>query len=177
METRTSKLIIGTAGGTAAKGSKTYKISIPSKWVRELSLDEKKLQLVFDGKSILVKPEESLAAFIENKKQRGHRLIKIRVFNHNDLCAVICADYSDQTVKYEAYEKNYLNTPFGNNLYPDFDDYEDYLKERCIPESRMGLSEYLDALNVDSFNPLEIIKKTKGVMAEDHVRLEVEEIG
>ena len=41
METRNTKLIVGTAGGTAGKGSKTYKISIPSKWVNELDLEHK----------------------------------------------------------------------------------------------------------------------------------------
>ena len=40
MDKRIAKLIVGSSGGTAGKGAKTYKISLPTKWVNELSLDE-----------------------------------------------------------------------------------------------------------------------------------------
>ena len=69
-----------------------------------------------------------------------------------------------------------MKTPFGNNKNPDFSDFESFLEERCIPESRAGIREYLNVLNIDSYEPLEIIKKTKGVMAEDNIHLELEEL-
>lgn len=176
METRNTKLIVGTAGGTAGKGSKTYKISIPSKWVNEMDLEHKDIELRFDGKSITVKPQESLSEFIRSKKLLGHKLIKLSVFDSDCLCSVICADFSDKTVKHEDYTNDCMKTPFGNNKNPDFSDFENFLKERCIPESRAGIKEYLDVLNLDSYEPLEIIKKTKGVMAEDNIHLELEEL-
>ena len=176
METRNTKLIVGSAGGTAGKGCKTYKITIPSKWVNEMDLENKNIELCFDGKSITVKPQESLIEFIENKKLLGHTLIKFSVFDGDDLCSVICADFTDETVKHEDHIKNCMKTPFGNNKNPDFSDFENFLKERCIPESRAGIREYLDVLNIDSYEPLEIIKKTKGVMAEDQIHLELEEL-
>ena len=176
METRNTKLIIGAAGGTAGKGSKTYKISIPSKWVNEMGLEHKDIELCFDGKSITVKPQESLSEFIGNKKALGHKLIKLSVFDGNALCTVICADYTDKTVKHEDHIKKLVKTPFGNNTNPDFSDFEGFLEERCIPKSRAGIREYLDVLNIESFEPLEIIKKTKGIMAEDQIHLELEEI-
>ncbi len=176
METRKAKLIVGSAGGTAGKGSKTYKISIPSKWVNEMDLEHKDIELCFDGKSITVKPQESLSEFIGGKKALGHKLIKLSVFDGDDLCSVICADLTDKTVKHEDYTKNCMKTPFGNNKNPDFSDFESFLEERCIPESRAGIQEYLNVLNIDSYEPLEIIKKTKGVMAEDNIHLELEEL-
>ena len=176
METRNTKLIVGTAGGTAGKGSKTYKISIPSKWVNEMDLEHKDIELCFDGKSITVKPQESLSEFIGSKKLLGHTLIKLSVFDGSNLCSVICADFTDKTVKHEDYTNDYVKTPFGNNKNPDFSDFESFLEERCIPKSRAGIREYLDVLNLDSYEPLEIIKKTKGVMAEDQIHLELEEL-
>ena len=176
METRKAKLIVGSAGGTAGKGSKTYKISIPSKWVNEMDLEHKDIELCFDGKSITVKPQESLSEFIGGKKALGHKLIKLSVFDGDDLCSVICADFTDKTVKHEDHTKNCMKTPFGNNKNPDFSDFESFLEERCIPESRAGIREYLNVLNIDSYEPLEIIKKTKGVMAEDNIHLELEEL-
>ena len=176
METRNTKLIVGVAGGTAGKGSKTYKISIPSKWVNEMDLELKDIELCFDGKSITVKPQESLSEFIGGKKALGHKLIKLSVFDGNDFCSVICADFTDQTVKHENHTNDYVKTPFGNNKNPDFSDFESFLEERCIPKSRAGIREYLDVLNIESYEPLEIIKKTKGIMAEDNIHLELEEL-
>ena len=38
------------------------------------------------------------------------------------------------------------------------------------------LKEYLNAIGVDEYNPVEIIRKTKGKMAEDQSWLEVTEL-
>ncbi len=101
METRNAKLIIGKAGGTAGKDSKTYKISIPSKWVNEIGLEHRNIELCFDGKSIILKPQESLSEFSGNKKLLGHQLVRVSVFDGGCLCSVICADLTDKTVKHE----------------------------------------------------------------------------
>ncbi len=176
MEMRNAKLIIGKAGGTAGKDSKTYKISIPSKWVNEIGLEHRNIELCFDGKSIILKPQESLSEFSGNKKLLGHQLIRVSVFDGGSLCSVICADLTDKTVKHEDFTEEKIKTPFGNNKNPDFSDFESFLEERCIPASRAGIREYLDVLNIESYEPLEIIKKTNGVMAEDNIHLELEEL-
>ncbi len=176
METRNTKIITGSAGGTASKSSKTYKISIPSKWVKELSLEQKNIVIVFDGKSITIKPKETLNEFISAKQNMGHKLMMIKVFEKDTLRSAICADFTDKTVIHKDYTDNAIKTPFGNNTNPSFEDFEDYLKERCISENRAGLQEYLDVLNLDKFDPIEIIKKTKGIMAEDNFHLEPEEL-
>lgn len=44
------------------------------------------------------------------------------------------------------------------------------------PESRAGLREYLEAIGLEEYDPLEIIRKTAGRMAEDQQWLEVEEL-
>ena len=51
-----------------------------------------------------------------------------------------------------------------------------FLEDRCIPRSRAGLREYLEAIGVDKYDPLEIIQKTEGRMSEDNQWLKVEEI-
>lgn len=176
MESRITKLIVGAAGGTAGKNSKTYKISIPSKWVKELDLENNNVEIFFDGNCITIKPEITFNDFIEYKKSLSHKLLKINVFNNDSLCSTIIADYTDHTVKHENYTDYYVKTPFGNNNYPDFSDYRSFLEERCIPKERSGIREYLNALDIDYYDPLEIIKKTNGVMAEDDIHLELEEL-
>ena len=71
---------------------------------------------------------------------------------------------------------NQSKTAFGNNKLPTWEDFMNFLEERCIPKERSGIREYLEAIGVAEYNPLEIIKKTKGKMAEDKQWIEIEEI-
>ena len=54
MEKRLGNIIIQTPGGTAAKGSSTYKVSLPSSWIKELGIaaENRQVELSFDGKAI-----------------------------------------------------------------------------------------------------------------------------
>lgn len=46
-----TKVIVNTPGGTAGKNSKTYKISLPSKWINEMGIAETRdVEIKFDGK-------------------------------------------------------------------------------------------------------------------------------
>ena len=71
---------------------------------------------------------------------------------------------------------DFLKLPFGNNQNPSWEDYLHFLESRCIPRTRVGLREYLETIGVDHYDPLEIIRKTQGRMAEDDLWLTMEEI-
>lgn len=47
--------------------------------------------------------------------------------------------------------------------------------KRNVSKNRDGLKEYLDAIGLYSFEPMEIIKATKGRMAEDEQWIKVVE--
>ena len=176
MEKRNSKIISGSSGGTAGKGAKTYKLSLPTKWVNELKLNEKQLQLCFDGEKIIVLPCLSFSEFLTNKQKAGHKLTVLNFYNNKSLCTRICADFTDKTLVAENFTDNIVKTAFGENKSPVWEDFECFLKERCVPESRSGIREYLEAIGVEEYNPLKIIEKTQGRMAEDNQWIEVEEI-
>lgn len=178
MEQRTAKIIISSAGGTAAAGSKTYKVSIPSLWIKEMGLDENKrnVEMMFDGNSIYITAEKSIEEFISQKRIMGHTLKKLNFFDDNELCSVICADFTDKTLKAENHTNDIVKTAFGNNKLPTWEDFMNFLEERCVPKERSGIREYLEAIGVAEYNPIEIIKKTKGKMAEDKQWIEIEDI-
>lgn len=178
METRNSKLIISNAGGTASGGSKTYKVSLPSAWVYELALgeDNRDIEIVFDGEKITVSPKLSLTDFMNSAKEKGHKLIKLNYYNNKDLCTVIAADYTAETVRFENFTDDPIHTAFGVKSNTTWQDYNDFLKDRCVPKTRMGLKHYLASIQVDEYNPLEIIRETKGKMAEDSQWIDLEEI-
>lgn len=176
MEKRTAKIIVGKAGGTAGKGAKTYKISLPTKWVSELELNDKTAELRFDGEKIIISPVDSLSDFIKHKKDAKHKLMLFDFFDGNILCSKICADFTDKTISVENFTENIVKTAFGNNPIPEWSDFESFLEERCVPKSRSGIREYLETIGVESYEPLEIIKKTSGRMAEDNQWIKAEEV-
>ena len=61
MEIRELKISANASGGTAAAGAKTYRITLPSSWVKKMDLDhaDAKAEVVFDGTSITIRPKAS----------------------------------------------------------------------------------------------------------------------
>ena len=51
---------------------------------------------------------------------------------------------------------------FGVREKPDWEDYEEFLESRCMPRTRYGIREELRNLGVDSYDPFQIVEKTKG---------------
>lgn len=176
MERRIAKIIVGKAGGTAGKDSKTYKVSLPSKWVAELGLADSKMEIAFDGERIIISPHLSMDEFLEKKKSLGHKLVKFEFYDGEILCTKIIADFTDETLSVENTTENIVKTAFGKNEVPTWEDFQSFLEERCIPRSRSGIREYLETIGVEEYNPIEIIKKTSGRMAEDNQWIKPEEI-
>lgn len=61
-----------------------------------------------------------------------------------------------------------LHRAFGVNISPGWNELMGFLKHRCFPEKRDGLDIVLSDLELDDYDPFEIVGKTQGRMAEDH---------
>lgn len=176
MERRIAKLIVGKAGGTAGKDSKTYKVSLPSKWIAELGLADSKMEVSFDGERIIISPHLSMVEFLKKKNSLGHKILKLEFYDRENLCTKIIADFTDETLSAENTTEHIVKTAFGKNEVPTWEDFQSFLEERCVPRSRSGIREYLETIGVEEYNPIEIIKKTNGKMAEDDQWIKLEEI-
>jgi len=86
MEKRNANIIVGAAGGTAGGNSKTYKISLPTKWVTELRLADKGAELCYDGEKIVILPRLSLEEFYADKKAKGHKLLHMAFYVYGNMC-------------------------------------------------------------------------------------------
>ena len=176
METRNAKLIVNKSGGTASEKSKTYRVTIPNSWVEQLGIseDNREIELSFDGSEITVRRKQTMQEYKDTHNR--NKLLQLQFFHGDSLCTTILADETAEKVLIENHTSDPLYTAFGVNNNPDWQDYQSFLEERCIPKSRAGLQEYLNAIGVDEYHPLEIIRKTKGRMAEDQSWLEVTEL-
>lgn len=176
MERRIAKVNISAAGGTAAKGAKTCKVTLPTSWLDELGIGEhqRELELSFDGRQITLARRLTGTEFAAQKTAQGHDVRVLRFFDRDTLCTTIYADFTEETLTVENYAADPVKTAFGNNALPNWTDFETFLEERCVPRQRAGLRKYLEELGVDQYDPIAIIKKTAGRMAEDHQWLSME---
>ena len=170
MEKRIAKVNFSNAGGTATKGSKTCKITLPTSWVETIGINKtnREVDLFFNGDDIIIKRKLKNTDFYEQKTRQNHD-VKIYCFYDEDiLCTTIWVDFTDKTILLENHIKDPVKTAFGNNTNPTWFDFQYFLEERCIPRGRDGLREYLEALGLDEYSPIELIKKTYGRIAEDN---------
>ncbi len=177
MEQRMANIIVNQAGGTASARSVSYKLSLPTDWINRLGLspDSRQVLLSFDGSCITIAPSPTFEQFFHRASELGHDLVLLSYYRSQTLCSRIIADYTSQSVFVENLVSHYLYTAFGNNFSPSWADYLAFLDSRCIPASRDGIREYLDFLGIGQYDALEIIRETKGRMAEDQHWLEVQE--
>lgn len=178
MEIRKARIIPGQAGGNSSKNSENYKISLPTLWIKTLGLnaDNRNVIMEFDGEHIIISKADEIDKFAEKKKALAHKVKALRFYNRDILCTLIYADFSDKTLAAENYTNDIVKTAFGKKELPTWEDFTAFLEERCIPRGRSGLREYLEAIGLDEFDPIRIIEKTGGRMAEDEQWLELEDI-
>ena len=176
MERRVAKVNISAAGGTAAKGSRTCKVTLPTSWMDTMgiSAEMRELELSFDGKQIVLSRYLNGEEFAARKLEQRHDVRLFRFYSGDQLCTTIYADFTDETLTAQNHINAPVKTAFGQNVMPSWEDFQAFLEDRCIPRARAGLLEYLDVIGVGEYDPLLIIEKTAGRMAEDDQWLEME---
>lgn len=102
--------------------------------------------------------------------------LRIEYYHKNTLCTVIDVDDINQQIKTYNYTGKYHYRAFGSNEWPSYEDYSEFLESRCFPRTRDKMKLILEDLNLPFYDPLMIIEKTGGRMAEDDFRLEVKRL-
>jgi len=86
---------------------------------------------------------------------------------------IIHAVLNNKKLKAENHVNDPVKTAFGNNALPTWEDFQIFLEDRCVPRQRAGLREYLEAIGLGEYDPVEIIRKTAGRMSEDNQWLDM----
>ncbi len=84
-----------------------------------------------------------------------------------ELCTVILISFRDREIVIRNHTMDVIHRAFGVIEKPDWTDFEEFLEDRCFPRTRDQLRLVLSDLGLDSYDPLAIIEKTQGKMAED----------
>jgi putative transcriptional regulator len=92
----------------------------------------------------------------------------------NMLCTVIDVNEAARRVEIRDYVSNPLYRAFGINNDPTYEEYEEFLRSRCFPETRDKIKFELQRLGIPFYDPLLIIEKTEGRMADDSFWIRIE---
>jgi len=83
------------------------------------------------------------------------------------LCTKILINFKDKHIRIINETNDLIHRAFGILKEPTWEDFEYFLEDRCFPRTRAHLRLILDDLGLDCYDPLQIIEKTHGRMAED----------
>lgn len=97
------------------------------------------------------------------------RRLKLRLWYmyKSTVCTVIDVDELTRQVEIHNYINNPLYRAFGVNTEPEYEDYEAFLESRCFPRTRDKMKLELRELGIPFYDPIMIIEKTEGRMADD----------
>lgn len=92
----------------------------------------------------------------------------------NEVCTLIDVDERRKTVKIYNYTEDDMLKAFGKNQQVTYEEYEEFLESRCFPRERDKMKLVLRDLDLPFYEPLMIIEKTEGRMAEDEFWIKIE---
>ena len=86
-------------------------------------------------------------------------------------CTVIDVDFLAQKIWIQNMTDDPVHRAFGIIEHPTWEDFEAFLRERCFPETRGNKKALLRELGLTDYDPLQIVEKTQGRMADDDLWL------
>ena len=89
----------------------------------------------------------------------------------------IYVDFRHERVRIQNRTNDLLHRAFGVIKQPSWEDFDRFLRERCFPETRGNAKQLLRELQIDVYDPLQIVEKTEGRMAEDALWLRFDYFG
>lgn len=93
---------------------------------------------------------------------------------NDEICTIIDVDEPTRRVHIYNYTRQLMFRAFGREEKPTFEQYEEFLESRCFPRTRDKMKLILKDLDLPFYDPLMIIEKTQGRMAEDNFWIRIE---
>lgn len=100
--------------------------------------------------------------------------LRMWYMHRQTVCTIIDINEMKKEIKIKNYTDNLMFRAFGVEEKPDYNMYLEFLESRCFPESRDKMKIILKDLDLPFYDPLMIIEKTEGKMAEDDFWIRIE---
>ena len=104
--------------------------------------------------------------YVNRPPEKNYTLRMTYMYGPNP-CTIIDVDFLNEKVKIKNRTDNILHRAFGVVEQPNWQQFQDFLEDRCFPKTRGNIKAILRDLNLDSYDVLQIVEKTKGKTADD----------
>ena len=84
-----------------------------------------------------------------------------------ECCTQMLVDFRRERIEVINTTGDIIHRAFGIKAKPTWDDFMEFLEDRCFPRTRAHMRLILEDLGLDFYDPLAIVEKTQGRMAED----------
>ncbi len=134
------------------------------------------------GKDDITGPVVTLACILQEYPELEQKLkipekaypLRLWYMYQNTACTIIDVNEPLRKVKIFNFTGNLFFRAFGKVEEPTFEMYEEFLESRCFPRTRDKMKLQLEQLNLPFYDPILIIEKTQGRMADDMFWIRIE---
>jgi putative transcriptional regulator len=101
--------------------------------------------------------------------------MKLLYKKHGKATCEITLDPQTKEISIKNLTDKQADLPFYKGITPTYQDIKNLMEERCFPHSRDKLKLHLRELDIQEYDTISILRKTKGKLEGDFVSLEIEE--
>lgn len=109
---------------------------------------------------------QTISKYLANTENDDYGL-QIDYMYKRSVCTTIFVNFKAEKIKVINKTDDILHRAFGVNENPSWSDLYIFLADRCFPKFRGDRKAILNTLNVDGYDPLQIVEKTRGKTYED----------
>ena len=110
--------------------------------------------------------------YLSKAPEKGSTIRLTYMFRQHP-CTVIDVDFLNRRISIQNKTADPVHRAFGVTEEPTWADFEAFLRDRCFPETRGNRKKLLHELGLTDYDPLQIIEKTQGRMADDEMWLKI----
>lgn len=93
--------------------------------------------------------------------------MRMDYMRNTEVFTSILVNFRDERIYIKNFTEHPLKCAFGVKRNPTWDDFNYFLEDRCVPRTRDHMKLILKDYGLDFYDPIYIIEKTGGRMAED----------
>ena len=112
-----------------------------------------------------------IGRYINKREYTGSGIIRYKYMKGRKVITIIDVDFLHKKINIQNRTNNIYERAFCVLDNPNFEQFKNFLEWRCVPRTRYNIKEILQEMNIDSYDPVQIVEKTKGRISDDNFYL------
>ncbi len=101
--------------------------------------------------------------------------VRMWYMHEDNICTLIEIEERSREIYIKNYTDKMMFKAFGRIEKPTYEQFEEWLESRCFPRERDKMKLMLQELDIPFYDPMLIVEKTQGRMAEDNFWIKMEQ--